>query len=80
MSDHDATGYAEDDEISTARLAYLHDVGKMCGECGASFTHENGKPSCCSYCKRRGSELPESIFPETTVEAFKAIARKRKAR
>ena len=79
------TGYADGDEISTAKLATLHDTGKMCAHCGSEFVKPHGSPTSCRYCFRRLSaeergDTPLAVHEEVNKAAHANEARKRKHR
>lgn len=55
-------------------------TGTICAECSAEFTRPSGFRVCCGTCKRLGSPLPVSKYPEVNREAHRANATKRKQR
>lgn len=54
------------------------ELGLACAECDADFVKGSGFPVVCSFCKRRGSELPVSQHEEAQKVAHANAARKRR--
>lgn len=81
----DDSGYAYDDEISTALLAKWTDEGRLCCECGTEFTEGHGKRTACGFCWRRMTVEERQVtwcasHPEKNQAAHADQARKRKSR
>jgi DNA-directed RNA polymerase subunit RPC12/RpoP len=61
------------------------ELGRICVECGESFTHGHGRVVACKHCHAKlplmaQQLVPLAIHPEASPEAFKRLAQDRKRR